>query len=74
MAPPAGRTSAALLAAVLFVLSAVANADAGSSAFEADNAIRSVTDRPELSGFESALFQAVGSARHALSFARFVRR
>ncbi|CAA6664648.1 unnamed protein product [Spirodela intermedia] len=74
MAPPAGRSSASLLAAVLFVLCAVTNAGAGSSAFDADNAIRSVTDLPELSAFESAFFQAVGSARHALSFVRFVRR
>ena len=73
MASQAGRIfSVLVLAAVVAVSAAVAVGS--SSEFDIDNAIRYVTDLPQHAAFESALFQAVGNARHAFAFARFVRR
>lgn len=80
MAPSQRRCGSAVFLAFAFAFAAVALllsaslARAGSSAFDAENPIRSVTDRPELSSLESGILRALGSARRALSFARFARR
>lgn len=79
MAPLQRRCGSAVFlafafAAAVIVLLSASLACAGSSAFDAENPIRSVTDRPDLSSLESGILRALGSARRALSFARFARR
>ncbi|XP_078444269.1 vanillin synthase, chloroplastic-like [Wolffia australiana] len=75
MASPTGRAYAIVFIAVAASVAAAAAAGGGSySPFDAEEAIRLVTDKPDLAAFESALFQAVGSARHTFAFARFVRK